>query len=157
MFAAGLTLRKENIKPFMERFEHYVNSTISEDQLVPRVFVDSELSFSEINEDFFNFLNKFQPFGPENMSPIFVSRNVCDSGSGRMVGSSGEHLKLDLCHESTGQKTYSAIAFSQSEHFEHIKAGKTFDICYSVEMNEFRGNRNLQLNIRDIKVSDQEN
>jgi len=153
MFAAGLTLKKENIKPFMERFEQYVNSTISEDQLVPRVFVDSELSFSEINEDFFNFLNKFQPFGPENMSPIFVSRKVCDSGSGRMVGSSGEHLKLDLCHESTGPKTFSAIAFSQSEHFEHIRAGKPFDICYSVEMNEFRGNRNLQLNIRDIKMT----
>ena len=153
MFAAGLTLKKENIKPFMERFEQYVNSTISEDQLVPRVFVDSELSFSEINEAFFNFLNKFQPFGPENMSPIFVSRKVCDSGSGRMVGSSGEHLKLDLCHESTGPKTFSAIAFSQSEHFEHIRAGKPFDICYSVEMNEFRGNRNLQLNIRDIKMT----
>jgi len=153
MFAAGLTLKKENIKPFMERFEQYVNSTISEDQLVPRVFVDSELSFSEINEDFFNFLKKFQPFGPENMSPIFVSRKVCDSGSGRMVGSSGEHLKLDLCHESTGPKTFSAIAFSQSEHFEHIRAGKPFDICYSIEMNEFRGNRNLQLNIRDIKIT----
>ncbi len=154
MFAAGLTLKKENIKPFMERFEQYVNSTISEDQLVPRVFVDSELSFSEINEDFFNFLKKFQPFGPENMSPIFVSRKVYDSGSGRMVGSSGEHLKLDLCHESTGPKTFSAIAFSQSEHFEHIRAGKPFDICYSIEMNEFRGNRNLQLNIRDIKMTD---
>ncbi len=153
MFAAGLTLKKENIKPFMERFEQYVNSTISEDQLVPRVFVDSELSFSEINEDFFNFLKKFQPFGPENMSPIFVSRKVFDSGSGRMVGSSGEHLKLDLCHESTGPKTFSAIAFSQSEHFEHIRAGKPFDICYSIEMNEFRGNRNLQLNIRDIKMT----
>ena len=137
----------------MERFEQYVNSTISEDQLVPRVFVDSELSFSEINEDFFNFLKKFQPFGPENMSPIFVSRKVFDSGSGRMVGSSGEHLKLDLCHESTGPKTFSAIAFSQSEHFEHIRAGKPFDICYSIEMNEFRGNRNLQLNIRDIKMT----
>jgi single-stranded-DNA-specific exonuclease len=153
MFAAGLTLKKENIKPFMERFERFVNDTITEEQLVPRVFVDSELSFSEINEEFFNFLNKFQPFGPENMSPVFVSRNVFDTGAGRMVGSSGEHLKLDLCHESTGQKIFPAIAFSQADHFEYIKAGKPFDICYSVEMNEFRGNRNLQLNVRDIKVS----
>jgi single-stranded-DNA-specific exonuclease len=152
MFAAGLTLKKENIKPFMERFERYVNSTITEEQLVPRVFVDSELSFTEINEEFNNFLNKFQPFGPENMSPVFVSRNIFDAGSGRMVGSSGEHLKLDLCHESTGQKTFPAIAFSQAEYFEYIKAGKPIDICYSIEMNEFRGNRNLQLNIRDIKI-----
>lgn len=152
MFAAGLTLKKENIKPFMERFEKYVNKTISEEQLVPRVFVDSELSFSEISNDFYSFLNRFQPFGPENMSPVFVSQNVFDSGTGRMVGSNGEHLRLDLCHESTGQKTFPAIAFSQAEHFEYIKAGKPIEICYSIEMNEFRGNRNLQLNIKDIKI-----
>jgi single-stranded-DNA-specific exonuclease len=151
MFAAGLTLKKENIQPFMDRFEQYVNSTISEEQLVPRVFIDTDLSFSEINEDFFNTMNQFQPFGPGNMSPIFVSRNVFDTGSGRMVGSSGEHLKLDLCQESTGQKSFSAIAFNQANHFESIKGGNPFDICYSLEMNEFRGNKNLQLNVRDIK------
>jgi len=153
MFAAGLTLKKENIQPFMERFEQYVNSTITEDQLVPRVFIDAELAFSEINEDFFKTMNQFQPFGPENMSPVFVSRNVFDTGSGRMVGSSGEHLKLDLCQESSGQKSFPAIAFSQADHFEFIRGGNPFDICYSLEMNEFRGNRNLQLNIKDIKTS----
>jgi single-stranded-DNA-specific exonuclease len=154
MFAAGLTLKKENIQPFMERFERYVHSTITEDQLVPRVFIDIELSFSEINEDFFKTMSQFQPFGPENMSPVFVSRNVFDTGSGRMVGSSGEHLKLDLCQESTGQKSFSAIAFNQANHFEYIKGGNPFEICYSLEMNEFRGNKNLQLNVRDIKTPD---
>jgi len=152
MFAAGLTLKKENIRPFMERFEQYVNSTILDEQLVPRIFIDTELSFSEINEDFFKTMSQFQPFGPENMSPVFISRNVFDTGSGRMVGSSGEHLKLDLCQESTGQRSFSAIAFGQANHFEYIKGGNPFDICYSLEMNEFRGNRNLQLNIRDIKT-----
>jgi single-stranded-DNA-specific exonuclease len=152
MFAAGLTLKKENIRPFMDRFEHYVNSTISDEQLVPRIFIDTELSFSEINEDFFKTMSQFQPFGPENMSPVFISRNVFDTGSGRMVGSSGEHLKLELCQESTGQKSFSAIAFSQADHFEYIKGGNPFDVCYSLEMNEFRGNRNLQLNVRDIKT-----
>jgi single-stranded-DNA-specific exonuclease len=152
MFAAGLTLKKENIRPFMDRFEQYVNSTITDDQLVPRIFIDEELSFSEINDEFFKTMSQFQPFGPENMSPVFVSRNVFDTGSGRMVGSSGEHLKLDLCQESTGQKSFSAIAFSQANHFEYIRGGNPFDICYSLEMNEFRGNRNLQLNIRDIKT-----
>jgi single-stranded-DNA-specific exonuclease len=152
MFAAGLTLKKENIKPFMERFEQYVNSTITEEQLVPRIFIDTELSFSEINEDFFKTMSQFQPFGPENMSPVFVSQNVFDTGAGRMVGSSGEHLKLDLCQESTGQKSFSAIAFSQANHFEYIKGGNPFSICYSLEMNEFRGRRNLQLNIKDIKT-----
>jgi single-stranded-DNA-specific exonuclease len=154
MYAAGLTLKKENIRPFMDRFEQYVNSTITEEQLVPRIFIDTELSFSEINEGFFKTMSQFQPFGPENMSPVFLSRNVFDTGSGRMVGSNGEHLKLDLCQESTGQKSFSAIAFSQANHFEYIKGGNPFDICYSLEMNEFRGNRNLQLNIRDIKTPD---
>ena len=152
MFAAGLTLKKENITAFKERFEQFVNSTITEEQLVPRVFVDCELSFSEINIDFFNILSKFQPFGPENMSPVFVSRNVTDSGSGKMVGSSGEHLRLDLRQATSGQATFPAIAFSQADHFEYIRKGQPVDICYSIEMNEFRGNKNLQLNIKDIKI-----
>jgi len=154
MYAAGLTLKMENIQPFMDRFEKYVHSTITDEQIVPRVFIDTELSFSEIDEDFFNTMNQFQPFGPENMSPVFVSRNIFDTGAGRMVGSSCEHLKLDLCQESTGQKSFSAIAFSQANHFEYIKGGNPFDICYSLEMNEFRGNKNLQLNVRDIKIQE---
>ena len=153
MFAAGLTLKKENIRPFMDRFEQFVNSTISEEQLVPRIFVDTELDFKEINEDFFNILSKFQPFGPENMSPVFVTRNVTDSGMGKMVGSSGEHLRLEFCQASSGPKSFPAIAFNQANHFEHIRKGNPVDICYSVEMNEFRGNRNLQLNIKDIKIA----
>jgi single-stranded-DNA-specific exonuclease len=152
MFAAGLTLKKENIQPFMDRFEQFVNSTITEDQLLPRVSIDAELSFNEINEDFFKIMSQFQPFGPENMSPIFVSRNVFDTGSGKMVGSNGEHLKLDLCQDSSTVKSISAIAFNQANHFEYIRDGNPFDICYSIEMNEFRGNRNLQINIRDIRT-----
>jgi single-stranded-DNA-specific exonuclease len=152
MFAAGLTLKKENIQPFIERFEQFVNSTITEDQLFPRVFIDTELTFSEINEDFFKTMSQFQPFGPENMSPIFVSKSVFDTGAGKMVGSSGEHLKLDLCQDSSITKSIPAIAFNQADHFEYIKGGNPFDICYSVEMNEFRGKRNLQINIRDIRT-----
>lgn len=150
MFAAGLTLKKENILPFTEKFEKYVYSTITEDQMVPRIFVDSELSFSEINEEFFSRIDKFQPFGPDNMSPVFISRNVYDTGLGKMVGTSGEHLKLNLFQQ-TCPKILPAIAFCQANNFEYIRNGKPFDICYSIEMNEFRGTRNLQLNIRDIK------
>jgi len=155
MFAAGLTLKKDNIQPFIERFEQYVNSTIREDQLVPRVLIDTELSFDEINEDFFRIMSQFQPFGPENMSPIFTTSGVYDTGNGKMVGSSGEHLKLELSQDPEGVKILPAIAFNQANHYEYIRDKKPFDICYSVEMNEFRGNRNLQLNIRDIRTPDQ--
>jgi single-stranded-DNA-specific exonuclease len=154
MFAAGLTLKKDNISAFRERFEEYVNNTISEDQLIPQVMIDAELPFSEISEEFYRILNQFQPYGPENMSPIFMSTHVFDSGAGRMVGSSGEHLKLDLCQESTGTRTFPSIAFGQANHFDYIKSAKPFDVCYSIEINEFRGARNLQLNIRDIRPSD---
>ncbi len=152
MFAAGLTLKKENIRPFMERFESYVNLTITEDQMQPRIIIDTELLFEEINNEFFSVMSQFQPFGPENMSPVFVSRNVFDTGSGRMVGSNGEHLKLELCQEKGSAKVLPGIAFNQADRFEYLKNGNAFDICYSLEMNEFRGNRNLQLNIRDIKT-----
>jgi single-stranded-DNA-specific exonuclease len=100
-------------------------------------------------------MSQFQPFGPENMSPIFISRNVFDTGTGRMVGSSGEHLKLDLCQETATMKSLSAIAFNLANNFEYIKKGSPFDICYSIEMNDFRGNKNLQLNIRDIKIPEE--
>lgn len=153
MYAAGLTLKKENIVPFMKRFEQHVTNTITDEQLVPRVFIDIELELSEINEDYFKVMNKLQPFGPENMSPIYVSRNVFDSGNGRMVGSSGEHLKLDLRQDYDQIRSLPAIAFGQANHFEYIKGGNPFDVCYSIEMNEFRGSKNLQLNIRDIKPS----
>ena len=153
MFAAGLTLKKENIRPFTERFEQYVSRTITDDQLQPRIFIDAELSFSEINDEFFRVMNQFQPYGPENMAPVFVSRNVTDTGAGRMVGSSGEHLKLDLIQERDSLKVLPAIAFSQADRFEYIRNGEPVDICYSIEMNEFRGTRNLQLNIKDIKTA----
>lgn len=154
MFAAGLTMKKENINLFRERFEDYVSRTITEDQLIPQVLIDSPVNFSDISEDFYNGLTLFQPFGPENMSPVFMTRGVRvkDPDCCRMVGTSGEHLKLELVQDGYSDTPLQAIAFGQANHFESIHSGKPFDICFSVEMNEFRGNRNLQLNIKDIKT-----
>jgi len=154
MYAAGLTLKKENVPLFTERFEEVVGKTINDDQLMPQVMIDMELDFSEINDKFYRILKQFQPFGPDNLAPVFMSRRVFDTGSGRVVGSSAEHLKLDLCSESTGTTSIPAIAFGQSNKFPIIREGNPVDICYSVEMNEFKGIRNLQLNIRDIRVSE---
>ncbi len=154
MYAAGLTMKKENVPVFIERFEEAVTQTISDDQLVPQVIIDMELEFSDITDKFFSVLEQFQPFGPENLAPVFMTRKVYDTGMGRVVGSSGEHLKLDLCNESTGTVSIPAIAFGQGNRFAVIKEGQPIDICYSVEMNEFKGIKNLQLNIRDIRPSD---
>ncbi len=156
MFAAGLTMKKENIPEFIEKFEEYVSSTISEEQRMPRVDIDMELKFSDIDTKFFNVLQQFQPFGPYNMAPVFVTRRVYDTGSGRVVGSSGEHLKLDLCSEDTGTGSISGIAFGQGNKGAFIASGQPIDIAYTVEMNEYKKNKNLQLNIKDIMISTHE-
>lgn len=151
MYAAGLTMKKENVPLFKKRFEEIVGSSILDDQLIPRIEVDLDFALEDINNTFFNILEKFQPFGPGNMSPLFISRNVRDTGNGRAVGSTGEHLKLELTGKSGGVNGIPAIAFSMSDHLGHIKEGKAFDVCYSIEMNEFRGIKTLQMNIKDIK------
>ncbi|HCC71490.1 MAG TPA: single-stranded-DNA-specific exonuclease RecJ, partial [Bacteroidales bacterium] len=154
MYAAGLTMKKENIPAFIERFEEFVSKTISDDQMVPQVVINMELDFADINDKFYHMLEQFQPFGPENLAPVFMTKRVYDTGMARVVGSSDEHLKLDLCSESTGTSSIPAIAFGLANKFEIIKEGHPVDICYSVEMNEFKGIKNLQLNIRDIRPSE---
>ena len=151
MYAAGLTMKKENIPLFMQRFEEVVSNTILDDQLIPRIELDMEFNLEDITVELYNILDKFQPFGPGNMAPLFVSRDVCDSGKGRAVGLTGEHLKLELIKKGESVKVVPAIAFRLSNHLSHIKEGKPFDVCYSIEMNEFRGESNLQLNVKDIK------
>jgi len=152
MYAAGLTLKVENLEAFRQRFEAYVRKTIREDQLQPQVDIDAELNLEQIDDKFFRILRQFQPFGPGNMAPVFLARNVSDSGDGRIVGASKEHLKLSLVHESAPFANFPAIAFQQGHHYKAIHSGAPFDICYSVDENEFRGRTTLQLNIKDIKV-----
>lgn len=152
MYAAGLTLKKENITKFAEKFEQYVASTIKEDQLRPMVNIDIEVPFNEITVDFFEQISRFQPFGPENTTPVFMSRNIyAYNGSCSTVGSSREHLKFDAIQGGYTNNILSAIAFGQANHYEYLKSGRPIDICYSIEMNTFRNVSNLQLNIRDIK------
>ncbi len=151
MYAAGLTLKKENIQRFQERFEKVVSETITDEQLIPKVEIDTQIDFSDISGDFYNTLKQFQPFGPENAAPVFMTRDVFDNGTGRLVGSSSEHLKLELLQKEAPYHQFPAIGFNMVEHFPVIREGKPFDICYNIEENEFRGNITLQLNLKDIK------
>lgn len=151
MFAAGITLKTENIPAFRERFEEYVANNIKQDQLVPTIEIDAQMELSDISPKFFRILKQFQPFGPENMMPIFLTKNVVDNGCGRVVGNTAEHLKLELIQEAEPFHSYQAIGFQLGQHWQYIKAGNPFDICYSIEENEFRGNTCLQMRIKDIK------
>ncbi|MCK5028577.1 MAG: single-stranded-DNA-specific exonuclease RecJ [Bacteroidales bacterium] len=153
MYAAGLTLQIDNVPEFINRFEKYVCENISDEQLIPQVNIDAELELSKIGPKFYRILKQFQPFGPENMAPVFVTQNVADNGEGRIVGLSKEHLKLSLIQESNPFKNFPAIAFQQANLYEFIHSGDFFDICYAVEENCYRGMSTLQLNIKDIKVN----
>jgi len=156
MYAAGLTMKESNYPEFCERFEQYVANKISNVMLTPIVNIDSYLDFKQITPKFFRLLNQFQPFGPGNLSPVFITENVYDNGNGRKVGSSDsdgnlKHLKLDLIQEDEPYRHISAIAFNMSEHFEHMQSGNPVDICYSIAENYYRGIANIQLRVKDIK------
>jgi single-stranded-DNA-specific exonuclease len=152
MYAAGLTMPPENVQAFMQRFEEVVSASITEEMLTPEIEIDAELHFSDINYKFYNILKQFAPFGPGNMRPVFMTRNVKDRGGSRVVGQS--HLKLDLIHRDSN---LSGIGFGLAHFSEHVvsngRPSMPFDICYVIEENEWNGNKSLQLNVRDIKIS----
>jgi single-stranded-DNA-specific exonuclease len=152
MYAAGLTLQIDKVEEFKKRFEKVVSDTIKDEQLIPQVEIDAELNLNQITPKFYRILKQFQPFGPENMAPVFVTRDVADNGEGRIVGVSKEHLKLSVIQEQNPFRNFAAIAFQQADLYEYIHSGDFFDICYSVDENCYRGMRNLQLNIKDMKV-----
>ncbi len=150
-FAAGLTLRIENVPIFKKRFEQIVSERITSEQLIPLVEIDGPLELNEITPKLFRIINQFEPFGPENMSPVFFTEDVVDNGDGRIVGSTKEHLKLSLIQEENPFRPFPAIAFNQARHFHLLKKGIPFDIAYSIVENEYMGQKSLQLNIKDIK------
>lgn len=150
MYAAGLTMKEENVEKFTRRFEEFVSENIREEQTYPQIEIDAVLQFNEITPKFFRVLKQFGPFGPGNMKPIFESKNVYDFGSSRLVGKEQEHLKLELI-DSSSENVMSGIAFRMFEYNDHLKALNPLDICYTLEENNFNGNTNIQLMIRDIK------
>ncbi len=154
-YAAGLTIREENFQTFCERFESFVAAKIADAQLTPVISIDSYLDFKQITPKFFRLLKSFQPFGPGNASPVFITENVYDNGNGRKVGSADsgvlKHLRLELIQEDEPYRHFPAIAFNMSDHFDHIQAGNPVDICYSIAENYYRGIANIQLRVKDIK------
>ncbi|MCQ2142799.1 MAG: single-stranded-DNA-specific exonuclease RecJ [Bacteroidales bacterium] len=151
LYAAGLTLREENLPEFCRRIDAFIEGKINPDMLVPIIDIDAKLGFSQITPKFFRILKQFQPFGPGNNSPVFITENVYDNGEGRRVGADGGHLKLELIEESSFSHHISAIAFNLAGFFDYIKAGNPIDVCYSLVENFYRGSASLQLRIKDIR------
>ena len=150
-YAVGLSLKEENIPEFTRRFEEYVNANIRTDQLTPLLDIDAYLTFSEITPEFLTLLRKFNPFGPGNTKPIFCTRRVTDFGTSKLVGKLGEHIKLEVVDDTSG-KVFNGIAFNSAEYFEHIHAGRPFDICYTIEENKRKGSQSVQFLVKAISI-----
>jgi single-stranded-DNA-specific exonuclease len=150
MYAAGLTMKLENIEAFEKRFEAYVEDHILPHQLIPQIEIDAEIKLQNINQKFYDILKQFTPFGPGNMKPVFVTRRVMDFGTSKVVGKDRDHLKLELIEECSGSIIH-GIGFGMGSHLPKIKNGEPFDICYTIEENVYNGNTSIQIMVRDIR------
>jgi single-stranded-DNA-specific exonuclease len=147
-FAAGMTIKKKNIKEFIRRFEESVTENIEKKMEMPEIEIDSELSLKDINDKFVTILNQFAPFGPGNLAPIFSTANVRDTGYCRIVGD--KHLKMKLVENGDFSHSFDAIAFQQSDKLNIAKENKPFSICYAIEENHWQNKVTIQLLIKDI-------
>ncbi len=149
-YAAGLSLKPENLEKFSERFEQYVSEHLDEDELIPELNVDIKMDFSNITPKFVRILKQFAPFGPGNLSPVFLTENVIDSGYSRAVGNK-KHLKLTVTQRDNTENVFAGIAFQKGDLFERIHSKEPFSMCYYIEENFWQGKTTLQLNVKDIK------
>jgi single-stranded-DNA-specific exonuclease len=152
-YAAGLSLKPENLELFRKKFEHIVATSIQEHMLVPEVEIDLELDLRQITPKFMRILKQFAPFGPGNMSPVFMTPRTRDTGYARIVGKN--HVKMTVFQESVRSDPFSSIAFQQGDKYNDIQKGRPMDICYHIEENEWNGIKNIQLNIKDIRFSEE--
>nr|WP_067056071.1 single-stranded-DNA-specific exonuclease RecJ [Mucilaginibacter sp. L294] len=147
-YAAGLTMEPENVPAFIQKFEEVVSATITDEQLIQQVSIDAEIALKDIDAKFFRILGQFAPFGPENMAPVFLSKNVYVSGNAGLVG--GNHVKMFIMQP--GSAAFSCIAFNQAELLPQLKPGVPFNVCYTIEENVWREQRTIQLNIKAIRL-----
>ncbi|MDR0829630.1 MAG: single-stranded-DNA-specific exonuclease RecJ [Prevotellaceae bacterium] len=160
LYAAGLSMKEENFAEFKRRFEKNVEETITEEQLNPQIEVDLNIDFAEITPKFWRILKQFNPFGPENMKPVFCTKNLIDyQNQSKLIGKDSTHLRLVLS-DILGKNAKSGVAFCSGDMrnydmqaiLTHLKNGGKVDICYTLEDNTFNGQTNLQIMVKDVLV-----
>lgn len=148
-YAAGLTMKPENLEAFIHRFEEVVSASITDDMLIQQIEVEKCIDLKDITPKFFRILKQFAPFGPQNMAPVFMSRSVYSYGYGSIVGNN--HLKMSIRQKDS--QVFDCIAFGLGDYLEKInRGGQPFDICYTIEENVWKDRKNIQLNIKGIKT-----
>ena len=145
--AAGLSLLPENIEAFTNKFEEVVSKTIPEHLLIPEIIIDTEIYFSDLTKNFYQIIGQMEPFGPENMKPIFIAKNLRDNGKSKIVKE--KHIRFVVKQNNL---TFNGIGFNLAEKFSLLK--KSFDLVFSLDENEYNGNVSLQLIVIDLRSSD---
>jgi single-stranded-DNA-specific exonuclease len=153
-YAAGLTLRLENIDAFREKFQQVVGETISEEMLTPQINIDARIKLSEITPELYHTLQQFAPFGPDNTMPVFLTEGVVTFIGSRQVGRRGEHLKLVIVDDTRACNERSGIAFGMGALFPRVGKGDMFDICYTLQENAFMGKSTIQMVVNDIQFKE---
>lgn len=149
MYAAGLTLKESQFENFKKQFEKVVSDSISEELLTPEISIDAAIDFVDITDKFFRILKQFEPFGPENMAPLFLTKGLNDTGFGKSIGVDNEHLKLFVKqHDSQG---FAAIGFGLGSKIALTQNNQLFQAVYSIDENHWNGQITLQLRLRDLK------
>ncbi|MBP6039618.1 MAG: single-stranded-DNA-specific exonuclease RecJ [Flavobacterium sp.] len=151
MYAAGMTLKEENYEKFKAAFENEVKKTIHPDLLIPEISIDLEMNFSDLDEKFMRILKQFEPFGPENMTPVFLSKNIIDSGYAKTLGNDAEHLKAFV--KQNNSPNFNAIGFGLGDKIDIVKNRNPFEAVYVLEENEWNGTVSLQLQLRDVRTN----
>ena len=146
--AAGVSLRPENLEAFKERFESIVHNTIDPLLLIPQRTIDAEISLKDLTPNFYKILCQMEPFGPENLRPVFVARNVADTGFSKIVKEN--HLRLVVKQSDI---SFNGIGFNMADKIDIVSSGKPFDIVFTLDENEWQGNKSLQLVVEDIRVT----
>ena len=149
-YAAGLTLKMENIDAFKEKFNRIVSESIDKDALMPEIEIDATIELKDITPKLIRLLKQLEPFGMNNPTPVFVSHQLKDTGGVYIVGKN--HLRFEVMDPSNDSVRFQAIAFGQAEYFRDIHAGKSFSICYTIEENQWKGVTTPQLNVKDIVI-----
>tara|TARA_B100000929_G_C15494449_1_gene415538 strand:- start:390 stop:2084 length:1695 start_codon:yes stop_codon:yes gene_type:complete len=151
-YAAGLTLLESEYLNFKQKFEEVVSETIDRNLLTPEITIDAELNLKDITPKFYRILKQFAPFGPGNMSPVFLTKGLTDTGFGKCVGEDKTHLKCQVKQEGS-KATFDVIGFNLGEKLKLIQEGKKFDAVYSLDENTWNGNTKIQLKLKDIRES----
>lgn len=149
--AAGMTLLPQNIEAFSQKFEQVVSETILPDSLTPVLIIDAEVSFKELTLSFYNIIHQMEPYGPENMRPVFMVKNVMDSGHSTLIKE--QHIKFCLKQNNC---SFKGIGFNMAEKFHLIESKKPLDVVFTLEENEWNGQKMLQLKVHDFRLSEEE-